>query len=53
MTMKGAPDSSVPTSKTRATCSLWIFTAARASRRKRWMMSGRIASGSSSLSATG
>ena len=35
MTMYGAPDSSVPTSSTRAACSLLSFTAARASRRKR------------------
>ena len=35
MTMYGAPFSSVPTSITRATCSLLIFTAARASRAKR------------------
>ncbi len=35
MTMYGAPFSSAPTSRTRATCSLVSATAARASRRKR------------------
>ena len=35
MTMYGAPDSSLPTSSTRATCSLLSLTAARASRRNR------------------
>ena len=33
--MYGRPSSSVPTSKTRATCSLFRLTAARASRMKR------------------
>ncbi len=40
MTMYGEPFSSVPTSDTRATCSLLIFTAARASRRNLWEASG-------------
>ena len=42
MTMYGAPVSSVPTSRTRATCSLVIFTAARASRAKRATTSGLL-----------
>src|SRR5580658_822665 len=52
ITMYGAP-SWVPTSRTRATCSLWIFTAARASRKKRWTISTLTAiDGSKNLSAT-
>jgi hypothetical protein len=52
--MNGVPVSVVPTSSTRATCSLWIFTAARASRVKRWTMSGfETSSSSRNLSATG
>ena len=43
MTMYGVPPSSWPMSITRATCSLWIFTAARASRQKRWMTSALFA----------
>ncbi len=53
MTMYGEPVSSVPTSMTRATCSLWIETAARASRRKRSVASSRFAaSGRRNLTAT-
>ncbi|MEJ7727994.1 MAG: hypothetical protein WKG00_02145 [Polyangiaceae bacterium] len=44
MTMYGTPFSSAPTSSTRATCSLWIFTAVRASREKRATTSGFLAS---------
>ena len=51
--MYGAPVSSRPTSVTRATCSLLIFTAARASRSKRATASAlRSASGSRNLIAT-
>ena len=42
MTMKGVPSSSVAASSTRATCSLWIRAAARASRRKRAIESGPL-----------
>ena len=51
--MYGAPVSSVPTSMTRATCSLLIFTAARASRAKRSTASALLsASGKRNLIAT-
>ncbi len=53
MTMKGTPDGSVPTSSTRATCSLWMRTEARASRRKRCTISAwLVTSGRRNLSAT-
>ena len=53
ITMYGEPLSSVPTSDTRATCSLLILTAARASRAKRSTASGLAsASGSKNFSAT-
>ena len=35
--MNGSPESSVPTSKMRTTCSLWMPAAARASRKNRVM----------------
>ena len=38
--MYGDPVGSVLTSITRATCSLWIWTAARASRANRWTTCG-------------
>ncbi len=52
--MNGRPDGSVSTSVTRATCSLFIFAAALASRRKRSTMPGlSFIAGRSTLMATG
>ncbi len=51
ITMKGAPSASSPTSSTRATCSLFSRTEARASRRKRATTSSEAPS-TSSLTAT-